>query len=116
MVHRGAKQAPLHAGLDLQRGVGDDQLLEAGHVAAVFIHAAHRPRKGAVDGAVVNQDLQLPERARPVLGVGQPLDLVQLRPAGQGPGSPPGVGPLSQQQLTQGRDVDHRRAGRGRLA
>ena len=53
--HGGAEQAPLDAGLDLQRGVGDDQFLEAGDVAAVVVGAADGRGEGAVDGAVVHQ-------------------------------------------------------------
>ena len=38
--HGRAEEAPLHAGLDLQGRVGDDQFLEAGDVAAVVVVAA----------------------------------------------------------------------------
>ena len=106
VVHCGAEQAPLDAGLDLQRRVGDDQLLEAGDVAAVVIGAAHGLRECAVDGAVVHQDPELPEGALAVFGVGLALDLVQFRAAGEAPGLQPDVGPLAEQLFAKGRDVD----------
>ena len=106
-VHHGrAEQAPLDAGLDLQGRVRDDQFLEPGDVAAVVVRAAQRRGEGAVDGVVVHQVLQLAEGAGAVLGVGQALDLVQFRAAGQRPGVPADVCPLAQQLLAERGDVD----------
>ena len=50
--------------------------------------------------------LELAEDALAVFGVGQALDLVQFRLAGERPGVPADVGPFAEQLFAEGRDVD----------
>ena len=87
--HGRAEQPPLHAGLDLQGGVGGDELLETGDVAAVVLQPAQVPREGAVHMAVPGQDPELIDHPRAVLAHGEPLDALHLGLGGEGAGPPP---------------------------
>ena len=110
--HRGAEEAPLHARLDLQAGVGEHELLERGDVAAVVVLAAELLREGAVHGAVVDEELQLAEHALAVLGHGQALDALEVGVRGALAGGEPDVGPRAEELPTELLHVDARR---GRL-
>ena len=107
VVHGGAEQAPLHAGLDLQRRVGGGDLLERGQVAAVVVLAAELRRVGALDRT----------RRRPGSGAGRTrvrgargscraLDLVQRGVEHEPAGDPAVLGPAPEQVLGEQVDVD----------
>ncbi|MFK4639117.1 hypothetical protein ABIA52_002006 [Paenarthrobacter histidinolovorans] len=116
-VHDGrAEEAPLHAGFDLQRGVGGDQFLEAGDVAAVVVRAAQTRGEGAVDSIVVHQELQLLEDAGAVLRVVESLDFLHGGVARHFTGLMPDVGPFTQELLAERRDIDHGFGGSGVVA
>src|SRR5699024_11449661 len=92
-------QAPLHAGLDLERGVGDNQLLEAGDVGAVVVGAAQVLGQHRVGDVVLDQGLQLLDDAFAVLGDRGVRRAVQLRASRALTGGAARVGPAAQQRL-----------------
>ena len=55
----GSKQTPLHAGLDLHRRIGNNQLLEGSEVAAVIFQATKLPGEREINLAVFNQQFEL---------------------------------------------------------
>ena len=110
--HRGAEQAPLHARLDLQRRVGEHELLERGDVAAVVVVTAELLREGAVHGALLDEQLQLAEHALAVLGHRLALDALQLGHRGTLTGGEADVGPGAEELATELLDVDPRRRRR----
>ena len=65
--HRGAEQTPLHAGLDLQGRVREDEFLERGEVRARVQGAAHVVGHAHLGGPGVPQQLQLLERGLTLL-------------------------------------------------
>ena len=108
LQHSRGEQAPLHAGLDLQRRVGRDELLEAGDVAAVVFAAAEALRERAVHGAALDQEVQLAASAGALLGELQAGEIVQRRVLGQFARAATDVRPGAEQLLAQAGDV-HRR-------
>jgi len=104
----GAEEAPLNPGLDLQRGVGRDELFESGNIAAVIIRASQARGERPVDGIVIYKELQLFKHAGPVFRVVQAFDLLDIGMTRYFAGLVPDVSPLAQELLTQRRDIHHR--------
>ena len=63
--HSGAEQAPLHAALDLQTRVGNDEFFKARNVSTVVVLTAQVLGKGAQYVAVGCEYLELLENAQP---------------------------------------------------
>ena len=90
---RGGEQAPLHAGLDLQRRARRNELLEGRDVAAVVFETAELLRKRTMHLAALHQDVQLAERALPLFFKAETLLVVQLGILGKLAGSPAHIRP-----------------------
>ena len=108
-VHdRRREEPPLHARLDLQRRVGDDDLLEPRDRRPVLVLAAQLGRERTQHVALGAQDPQLLEDLLPVLGAAHALDAVQARVGQERPGLASDVAPPPEQHVLQVGDV-HRR-------
>ena len=114
-VHdRGTEEPPLHAGLDLHRGVADDEFFEGGDVGAVVLFAAERDREGAMDDALLDQARELPGDTEAVLRNAEPGDLMELIPLQQFARVFAGVRPAGEEHLGERGRVDVQIAGGAR--
>ena len=104
----GAEEPPLHARLDLQRRVGRDELFEAGDVAAVVLLAADALRERLVHLPVLDEELQLLERARALVFEAEPFDLLHLRPARERARGEARIRPGAEQLPAELFDIDAR--------
>ena len=103
--HGGREQSPLHARLDLQRRVGEEDLLELRDVAARVGLAAEVLRECAQHRALLGEEVQLRERALAVVGHAQARDATELRLRRAAAGGTADVGPTAHQQLAERRDI-----------
>jgi hypothetical protein len=105
---RGAEEAPLHAGLDLQRRVGEHELLESGDVPAVVVGATEARREGLEHLSVLDEQLQLVEHAVAVVVHRLPLDALHLRAGGERAGGEARLRPGPEELVRERRDVEPR--------
>ena len=106
LVDRGAEQAPLHAGLDLQARVGEHELFEPGEVRTVVFEAAVLGGEGPSRAVVVDEEVQLLQHACSVLRHGLTRLLPEHRVLDQLAHLPARLAPRSQQRVGDGRHVD----------
>ena len=104
----GTKQAPLHAALDLQARVGNDEFLETGDVSAVIILPTEMFGKCAQHVTVGGKHLELVEYAQAVVGHREALDALHVRARGDFPGGEAHVGPGAEQLTPEFLHVHHR--------
>jgi hypothetical protein len=105
---RGAEEPPLHAGLDLERRVGEHELLEPGDVAAVVVRTAEARREGLEHLSVLDEQLQLVEHAVAVVVHRLPLDALHLGAGGERAGGETCLRPRSEELVRERRDVEPR--------
>ncbi len=103
---RRAEQPPLHAALDLQRRVGGDELLERGDVAAIVLEPADGDRERAMHRTVFDEQMELGERALPLLFERQAIPAVQCRVLHELASFAPHVAPRAHEQVVQNLHVD----------
>ena len=108
LVDGRAEQAPLHAGLDLQAGVGEHELHEAREVRAVVALPAVLLGDRAARRAVLDEQVQLAEHALAVLRHRQAVDAPERRVLDHLARLAAGLGPRAEQQIGDRRDIDAR--------
>ena len=106
LVDGRAEQAPLHARLDLQAGIGQHELHEAREVRAVVVQAAVLLGDRAARSAVLGEQVQLAEHALAVLRHGHAVDPPERGVLDHLARLAAGLGPRAEQQIGDRRDVD----------
>ena len=106
LVDGRAEQAPLHAGLDLQAGIGEHELHEAREVRAVVTSPAVLLGDRATRCAVLDEQVQLAEDALAVLGHRHAVDAPERRVLDHLARFAPSLGPGAEEQIGHRRDID----------
>lgn len=118
---RRPEQPPLDAGLDLQAGVGEHELLEPCEVGAVVVLPAVRLGHRTARSAVLDEQVQLGEHALAVLRHGLALDAPERGVLDHLARLAAGLGPRAEEQIGDRGHIDARlgrllrgvRCGRG---